>query len=144
MAETFACLNNRAFDYQRHEQISCRNSIEPTTGITDPAGDGDTGAAEGPERWRLEPVNGSLYDGDAVGGAVANSFDIYLEPPVKGSEYADVEDTVEAEGRCRDAPISSRTSMKGRVLSIQSGAHLYRDPRGCHFHLDLPHPHFSR
>jgi hypothetical protein len=46
----------------------------------------------------LEPVNGSLYDDDAVGGVEADSFDIYLEPPVKGSEYADVEDTVEADG----------------------------------------------
>jgi hypothetical protein len=118
MAETFACLNNRAFDCQRHEQLSRRSSIGPTTGITDPVGDGDIDAVEGPERWRLEPVNGSLYDDDAVGGVVTDSFDIYLEPPVKGSEYADVEDTVEAEGRCRDAPISSRALMKGRVLNI--------------------------
>jgi hypothetical protein len=37
------------------------------------------------------------------------SLDTYLDPPVKGSEYADAdaEDAVEAEGRCRDAPISS-------------------------------------
>ena len=62
-------------------------------------------------------MNGSLYDDDAVGGVETDSFDIYLEPPVKGSEYADVEDTVEAEGRCRDAPILSRVLMKRRVTS---------------------------
>jgi hypothetical protein len=50
MAETFACLNNRALDCQRHKQFSRRNSVEPTTGITDPGGDGDIGAVEGPER----------------------------------------------------------------------------------------------
>jgi hypothetical protein len=100
---------------QRHEYFSCSNYIEPTTGINETAVDGDIGAVEGPERWRLEPVNGSLYDDDAVGGGVADSFDIYLEPPVNGSEYADVEDTVEAEGRCRDAPILSRASMKRAI-----------------------------
>jgi hypothetical protein len=49
-----------------------------------------------------------------------DSLDIYLVPPVKGSEYADAdaEDAIEAEGRCRDVPISSRAPMKGRVLSI--------------------------
>jgi len=63
-------------------------------------------------------VNGSLYDGDAVGGVVDDSFDVYLDPPVKGSEYADVEDAVEAEGRCRDAPITSSASIRGRGLGI--------------------------
>jgi hypothetical protein len=54
----------------------------------------------------LGPVNGSLYDDDAEEGVIAaDSLDIYLVPPVKGSEYADAEDTVEAEGRCRDVPV---------------------------------------
>lgn len=69
----------------------------------------------------MGPVNGSLYDDDAEEGVIAeDSLDIYLVPPVKGSEYADAdaEDTVEAEGRCLDVPISSRASMQGRVLSI--------------------------
>jgi hypothetical protein len=71
----------------------------------------------------LGPVNGSLYEDDSVEGVIAEgSLDTYLDPPVKGSEYADAdaEDAVEAEGRCRDDPISSRAPMKGRVLGIQA------------------------
>ena len=64
----------------------------------------------------MGPVNGSLYDDDAVEGVKAeDSLDKYLDPPVKGSEYADAdaEDTVEAEGRCRDVPISNRATDEG-------------------------------
>jgi hypothetical protein len=65
----------------------------------------------------LRPVKGSTNDDDAVEGVIAEApLDMYLDSPVKGSEYADAEGTgaVEAEGRCRDAPLSRRFSMKGR------------------------------
>ena len=67
----------------------------------------------------MGPVNGSLYDDDAVGGVETDSFDMYLEPPVKGSEYADVEDTVEAEGRCRDAPIKQSINDRTKRLEFK-------------------------
>jgi hypothetical protein len=66
----------------------------------------------------LRPVKGSLNDDDAVEGVIAaDPLDTYLDSPVKGSEYADAEGTdavVEAEGRCRDAPLSRRFSVKDR------------------------------
>ena len=45
----------------------------------------------------------------------ADPLDMYLDCPVNGSENADAEDTeeaVESDGRCRDAPMSSRASTK--------------------------------
>ena len=46
---------------------------------------------------------------------------MYLDPPVKGSEYVDAEGTeaVESEGRCRDAPRSNGSSTEWR-MDIQS------------------------
>lgn len=55
-------------------------------------------------------------------GVIAeDSLDIYLVPPVKGSEYADAdtEDAVEADGRCRDDPISSRAPMRDEYLAYK-------------------------
>jgi hypothetical protein len=63
----------------------------------------------------VDPVKGSLYDDDVAEGVMAaDPLDMYLDCPVNGSENLDADEVeaVEPDGRCRDAPTSSRASTK--------------------------------